>query len=89
MGTWPEGEYRQHDRYRGKRKKYGGINTQDSLWASSAAKGWEGGISDVTARVHDKICRIARPIADLAGLENIPAEHVAEAISYRKLDRKL
>jgi len=33
--------------------------------------------------------RVARTIADLAGAESIAAEHVAEAIHYRRLDRQL
>ena len=43
----------------------------------------------LSARAHDKICKVARTIADLEGEKDIRPEFVAEAISYRRLDRKL
>jgi magnesium chelatase family protein len=43
----------------------------------------------LSARAHDKVLRIARTIADLEGETDIQAPHVAEAVQYRRLDRKL
>jgi magnesium chelatase family protein len=41
----------------------------------------------LSARAYDRVLRVARTIADLSGTGEIEPSHVAEAISYRVLDR--
>ena len=65
-------------------KRYCGLNSSglDLLERAMTKLG-------LSARAHGRILRVARTIADLSGSDKIDSAHVAEAIQYRSLDRRL
>ncbi len=60
-------------------------NVEEKSWAllESAAERL-----NLSARSHQRVLRVARTIADLAGVESIAYQHVAEALSLRCMDRR-
>lgn len=42
---------------------------------------------DLSARAYDRVLKVARTVADLAGSDDVTEEHVLEASSWRELDR--
>ncbi len=65
-------------------QKYSALKPEAQEVLRSAISGF-----NFSARAYDRILKVSRTIADLAGCEFVETEHVHEAIQYRTLDRQL
>ncbi len=65
-------------------QKYSALKPEAQDVLRSAISGF-----NFSARAYDRILKVSRTIADLAGSEYVETEHVHEAIQYRTLDRQL
>jgi magnesium chelatase family protein len=91
-----EARRRQHERFRKTRFRHNAQmgSRQIRQFCALDVEGanlLNAGMSELglSARAHDKILRVARTIADLDASEGIKAQHLAEAINYRMLDRRM
>lgn len=65
-------------------RKYCPLETAALAMLEAAVEKWA-----LSPRAYHRILKVARTIADLDGVEGIAEAHVAEAIRYRALDRRL
>jgi len=88
---------RQQERFKGRPKvtcnaRMGSRELKQFCALDETAKGLvQYAMSDLnlSARAYDRILKVARTIADLAGSEGLLPDHVSEAIQYRSLDRQV